>query len=110
MCFFSEADAEKLGNEAGREASRLYRTHPDAAAIAECYRKSAFEASLQRIRNTVDPTEIKKAIKMNNNRVYASAYAQSWKKALHMGVNEAKHFSIVEFYGCLKCLVSFLLS
>ena len=108
MCFFSEADAEKLGKEAGREASRLYRTHPDAAAIAECYRKSAFEASLQRIRNTVDPTEIKKAVYMVKDRVYANAYAQCWKKALHMGANEAKHFSIVEFYGCLKCFVFFV--
>ena len=40
------------------------------------------------------------------------AYFKAWKKtkivAIHMGKSEATHFNIVEFYGCLKCFVFFV--
>ena len=113
VCFFFEADAVKLGQEAGREARNLYRAE-HAPHKQRCLSLGErLEETLLRIRELVDPIKIKRVVYALENRVYGVAHRRSKFHAFASGKSKAHRFSIVEFHGyffVLNVLVFLLLS
>ena len=113
VCFFFEADAVKLGQEAGREARNLYRAKH--APHKQCCLSlgERLEETLLRIRELVDPITIQRVVYALENRVYGAAHRRSKAHAIASGKSKAQRFSIVEFHGyffVLNVLVFLLLS